>query len=60
MKRRKTHQHKLKGREKKKIQIFRILFGVWSATCELSIYRENLKLICENLWKQVNQILFRE
>jgi hypothetical protein len=30
-----------------------LIFGVWNALCELSIYRENSQLIIEKLWEQV-------
>ena len=39
--------------EKNSRQLNEILFGVWNALCELSIYRENSQLISEKLWEQV-------
>ena len=30
---------------------------MWNELCELSIYRENLELMCEKLWEQVIHIL---
>jgi len=31
-------------------------FSVWNELCELSIYRENLQLVCVKLWEHVIHI----